>query len=245
MVGLLPMIASVAVESSQIDRLPAFKARMNWFLKHRPDLAEGFAWLSEYSHRPATVFSLVNPSRLKRLLEKMLSEDEFLSTYGIRSISKIYDETPFRLDLGGQSFQLKFQPAESDSRMFGGNSNWRGPIWFPVNFLLIESLQRQAFFLGEDWKIEFPTGSGQQKSLDDVAFDISKRLVSIFLPNEFGHRPVHEDPRYATDPKWKDLILFFEYFHSENGRGVGASHQTGWTALVAKLIDQLGNHQRF
>jgi Glycosyl hydrolase family 63 C-terminal domain len=240
MVGLLPVIACVAVDATDLDKLEGFKARMNWFLEHRPDLASGFAHTSEFEHHTVRVFSLVDPRRLKRILSRMLDEQEFFSPYGVRALSKAYAHSPFEMALDGQTYHVKYTPAESETRLFGGNSNWRGPVWFPVNYLLIEALQRHGYFLGKDWKVECPTGSGRSLSLDEVASEISRRLVSIFVPDETGRRPVHEDARYACDPIWKDLLLFFEYFHGDNGRGVGASHQTGWTAVVAKLIDQLG-----
>ena len=239
-VGLLPVIACVAVDAADLDKLDGFKARMNWFLEHRPDLASGFAWTSEFEGRTARVFSLVDPPRLKRILSRMLDENEFLSPYGIRALSKAYERSPFEMALDERAYRVKYAPAESETRLFGGNSNWRGPVWFPVNYLLIEALQRHGYFLGEDWKVECPTGSGRLLSLDEVAGEISQRLVSIFVPGKAGKRPVHEDARYASDPLWKNLLLFFEYFDGDNGRGVGASHQTGWTAIVAKLIDQLG-----
>ncbi len=240
MVGLLPVIACVAVDAVDLDKLTGFKARMDWFVEHRPDLASGFAHTIGPANHPVRVFSLVDPQRLRRILARMLDEHEFLSLHGIRALSKAYAQAPFEMALDGQRYCVQYAPGESETRLFGGNSNWRGPVWFPVNYLLIEALQRHGYFLGEDWKVEFPTGSGRTKSLLEVSGEISRRLVSIFEPDETGRRPVHEDLRYANDPLWKDLLLFFEYFHGDNGRGVGASHQTGWTALVGKLIDQLG-----
>ena len=240
MVGLLPITACVALDQESLDRLPRFRARMDWFIKHRPELASGFAWVQGFGEKPVRVFSLVTPARLTRILTRLLDENEFLSPFGVRALSKVYDEHPFVMTMNGHEFTVNYCPAESNTGLFGGNSNWRGPVWFPVNYLLIEALQRHGYFLGEDWKVECPTGSGQHLSLLEVAAELSRRSVSLFMPNESGKRPVHEDPRYATDPLWKDLVLFFEYFHSETGRGVGASHQTGWTSVVAKLIDQLG-----
>jgi hypothetical protein len=186
------------------------------------------------------VFSLVDPPRLKRILSRMLDEGEFLSAHGIRALSRSYAGAPFTMTLDQSVHEVRYAPAESDSHLFGGNSNWRGPVWFPVNYLLLEALQRHGYFLGPDWKVEHPTGSGRFLSLEEVALDIARRLLSIFVPDAAGKRPVHVDPRYASDPLWSDKILFYEYFHGDNGRGVGASHQTGWTALVAKLVDQLG-----
>jgi hypothetical protein len=243
MVGLLPVIACVAVDATDLDKLQGFKARMTWFLEHRPDLASAFAHTSGLDNHPVRMFSLVNPERLKRVLARMLDEKEFLSPYGIRALSKAYEQSPFEIALDGQSYQVRYTPGESETRLFGGNSNWRGPVWFPVNYLLIEALQRHDYFLGPAWKVECPTGGGESMSLNDVAGEISRRLVSIFVPDENGRRPVHEDARYANDPLWKDLLLFFEYFHGDNGRGVGASHQTGWTALVVDLIATLARNR--
>jgi hypothetical protein len=240
MVGLLPVIACVAIDAADLDKLEGFKARMNWFVEHRPDLAAGFAWQGQFENRSTRVFSLVDPARLRRILSRMLNEKEFLSPYGIRALSKSYEDSPFQMVLDSKTYRVKYAPGESETQLFGGNSNWRGPVWFPVNYLLIEALQRHGYFLGADWKVECPVGSGQLFSLDEVSRELSHRLVSIFLPDANGKRPVHEDVRYASDPLWKDLLLFFEYFHGDNGRGVGANHQTGWTAVVAKLIDQLG-----
>jgi hypothetical protein len=240
MVGLLPIIACVAVDTRDYLKLPAFKKRMSWFLENRPEIAADFAWHSRYKSTNVHVFSLVDPDRLRRVLTRMLDENEFLSAYGIRALSKHYADQPFVFELDGMRGAVSYEPGESATRLFGGNSNWRGPIWFPVNYLLIEALQRHGYFLGDEWKIECPTGSGRWLTLMEVAREIEERLVALFLPDAQGRRPVHQDERYAADPLWKDLILFHEYFHGDTGRGVGASHQTGWTALVAKLIDQLG-----
>lgn len=240
LVGLLPLIACIAVDAEDLDKLDGFKQRMNWFLEHRPELTAGFAWEYAFEKRPIRVFSLVDAERLQRVLSRMLSEQEFLSPYGIRALSKCYAQTPFQMQLDGQHYEVRYTPGESASRLFGGNSNWRGPVWFPVNYLLVEALQRHGYFLGQAWQVEYPSGSGQWLSLDEVSKQLSHRLVSLFLPDATGKRPIHGDARYAEDPLWRDLILFYEYFHGDSGRGLGASHQTGWTAIVAKLIDQLG-----
>jgi hypothetical protein len=239
LVGLLPIVASIVVSSDDLRRLPAFDRRMQWFIRHRPELVADFTWWSHTEERPLQVLSLVNPQRLRRVLSRMFDEREFLAPFGIRALSRVYEQQPFTMQLDGQSYTVRYTPAESDSHLFGGNSNWRGPVWFPANYLLIEALQRHGVVLGEDWKIEYPTGSGRHSSLEEVAHDLSRRLISIFAADANGRRPVHDDTRYASDPLWRDLLLFYEYFHPETGRGVGASHQTGWTALVAKMIDQL------
>jgi hypothetical protein len=240
MVGLLPIIACVAIDTVDYHKLSGFRRRMDWFLENRPEIAANFTWHTQYKNDSVHVFSLVEPDRLRRVLGRMLDEREFLSAYGIRSLSGHYRTQPFEFSLGGQQYSVSYEAAESTTRLFGGNSNWRGPIWFPVNYLLIEALQRHGYFLGESWKIEFPTGSGQLMSLQEIADELERRLIKLFLPDARGKRPVHVDERYANDPLWKDLLLFYEYFDSDNGRGAGASHQTGWSALVAKLIDQQG-----
>jgi hypothetical protein len=180
---------------------------------------------------------MVNQDQLLRILKRMLDEREFLSPYGLRALSKAHKETPYVVDLGGNEYSVDYEPGESNTGTFGGNSNWRGPVWFPVNFLLIEALKRYNRFYGDDLQVEYPTGSGQKKSLGEIADDLSRRLVALFLDDEEGRRPVFGDTElFQTDPDWHDLIPFFEYFHGENGRGLGAAHQTGWTALVANLI---------
>jgi hypothetical protein len=187
------------------------------------------------------LLSIVGEDKLRRVLKFMLDEAEFLSPYGIRSLSAVYREHPFVLPLNGNQHQVSYEPAESSSRMFGGNSNWRGPVWFPVNFLLIESLQKFHHYFGESFTVEFPTGSGRQLTLWQVAGELSRRLTHIFLHENNGSRPVHGSiPAYRDDPHWRDLVLFYEYFHGDDGSGVGASHQTGWTGLVAKLMQQSG-----
>ncbi len=173
----------------------------------------------------------------------MLDENEFLSPYGIRSVSKYHQYHPYCLKLAGEEYQIDYEPAESSNAIFGGNSNWRGPIWFPINYLIIESLQKFHYYLGDDFKVDFPTGSGKEMNLWEVAQELSKRLTLIFLKDDSGKRPVYGDlEKFQTDPNWRDLILFHEYFHGDNGAGLGANHQTGWTGLVAKLIQQCGEY---
>jgi hypothetical protein len=183
--------------------------------------------------------------RLKRMLSYILDENEFLSPHGIRSLSRIHEKQPFVFNTNGQEHRVAYVPGDSDSWMFGGNSNWRGPVWFPLNYLLIEALERYHEFYGDSFKVECPTGSGTLMNLAEVAQEIMRRQVSLFLPNEQGDRPCHGgDKRYRDDPHWKDLILFYEYFHGETGRGLGASHQTGWTALAAKLVQKLNRYEQ-
>jgi hypothetical protein len=185
------------------------------------------------------LLSIVDQERLVRVLRVMLDEREFLSPYGIRSLSRAHLERPYVLGINGTEHRVDYEPAESSTGLFGGNSNWRGPIWFPVNYLIIESLQKFHHYLGDDFKVECPTGSGKMMTLWEVAGELSRRLTRVFLPDEQGRRPVYGGTeKFQTDPHWRDLLLFFEYFHGDNGAGVGASHQTGWTALVAKLIQQ-------
>ena len=190
------------------------------------------------------LLALVNRDRLRRILQYMLSEAEFLSDYGVRALSRYHKNNPFSIQLDGNTFTVGYEPAESTSGMFGGNSNWRGPVWFPVNFLLIESLQKFDFYFGDDFKVEFPTGSGKMLTLWEVSQELSHRLANIFLRNEDGTRAVYGAlEKFQADENWRDYILFYEYFHGDNGAGLGASHQTGWTGLIAKLIQQLGEYQ--
>jgi hypothetical protein len=187
------------------------------------------------------LLSIVDRSQLRRVLQVMLDEREFLSPFGIRAVSRTHHERPYSLSLGGGEHGVSYEPGESTTGLFGGNSNWRGPIWFPVNFLIVESLQRFHHYLGPEFTVECPTGSGVFMTLAEVADEISRRLTGTFLRGRDGRRPVHgTHEQFQGDPHWRDLILFYEYFHGDNGRGVGASHQTGWTGLVAKLIQQIG-----
>ena len=187
------------------------------------------------------LLSILNRKRLTRVLRSMLDENEFLSDYGIRSLSKYHRDHPYRVDVKGRVHMIDYQPAESKGGLFGGNSNWRGPVWFPINYLLIESLQRFHYYYGESFQIECPTGSGHMMSLNDVATELSRRLIRLFVRDANGNRPIYGDQRMFQDnPDWRDLLLFNEYFHGDNGAGLGAGHQTGWTGLVAKLIQQSG-----
>jgi hypothetical protein len=240
MVGLIPLYAVEVIEPELLDRLPAFKRRLEWFLKYRPDLANLISHWEVEGKGHRRLLSLVRGHRMKRLLLRMLDESEFLSDYGIRALSKVHEEQPFRFHCEGQEHVVRYTPAESETHLFGGNSNWRGPIWFPVNFLLIESLQRFHHYYGDDFLVEYPTGSGRKLTLLAIADEISKRLIRLFTRDANGNRPVLQQHPKFRDPHFRDNILFFEYFHGDNGRGVGACHQTGWTGLVAKLIQPRG-----
>ncbi len=239
MVGLIPLFAVETFEAERISRFPAFSRRLDWFIDHRPDLTDACACMRTPGVNGRRLFSVVNPERLRRVLQRMLDESKFLSPYGIRSVSQIHREQPYALQLDGMSYQVKYEPSESSTGLFGGNSNWRGPIWFPLNYLLIESLQKFHHYLGDGFKVECPTGSGRYATLAEVATDLSRRLIKIFLRDASGRRPVFgTNDKLQKDPHFSDLLLFYEYFHGDDGSGVGASHQTGWTALVAKLIQQ-------
>jgi hypothetical protein len=220
---------------------------MEWFIQNRPDLTDNIAAMNKPGHGERLLLSTCNGRQLRSVLQYMLDEREFLSDYGIRALSKVHapDRHPYVLPLDGHEHRVEYQPAESDSGLFGGNSNWRGPIWFPMNFLIIESLQRFHHYLGPEFKVECPTGSGQMMTLNEVAANLSCRLSRIYLRDDKGHRPVSgSEEIFQNDPHWKDLLLFYEYFHGDNGTGIGASHQTGWTALVAKLLAQSGEDHR-
>ena len=241
MVGLIPLFACETLDSEIVDRLPGFKRRMQWFIENRPELSENIETETTGDLHVRRFLSLVNRKRLRQVLHYMLDENEFLSPYGIRALSRFHHEHPYILSVNGAQHRVDYEPAESSSGLFGGNSNWRGPIWFPVNFLLIESLQKFHFYLGDSFKVECPTGSGKMMTLWEVAGEISRRLTRIFLRGPDGRRPVFGGTeKFQNDPYWRDLVPFHEYFHGDNGAGIGASHQTGWTAVVAKLIQQSG-----
>lgn len=250
LVGLVPLFAVETLEPETLEQLPGFKQRMEWFINNRPDLRQNVACMESPGIGAKRLLAICykppgggeQQNKLRRILERMLDENEFLSPYGIRSVSKYHQDHPYCLKLDGEEYNIDYEPAESTNAMFGGNSNWRGPIWFPINYLIIESLQKFHYYLGDDFKIDFPTGSGNKMNLWEVAQELSKRLIKIFL-QESGKRPVYGDlEKFQTDPDWRDLILFHEYFHGDNGAGLGANHQTGWTGLVAKLIQQCGEY---
>jgi hypothetical protein len=243
MVGLLPLIACEVLEQDTIERLPGFAKRMNWFLEHRSDLARHIAYMEssgvEGRGPGRRLLAIPSRERLERVLRVLLDEREFLSPHGIRSLSAVYRERPYLLTLDGVAHEVRYAPAESRTGLFGGNSNWRGPVWFPVNYLLIEALERYHHFYGDGFKVECPAGSGSFMTLRETAAELSVRLARLFMPDQNGRRPCHGDERrYAEDPHWRDLALFYEYFHGDSGRGVGASHQTGWTALAVRCIEE-------
>ena len=241
MVGLIPLFAVETLEPEIIDRLPGFKRRMQWFMDNHADVPAHIESSERSARGVRRLLSLVSRKQLTRVLAKMLDESEFFSPYGVRALSRYHLDHPYEVSVNGQVNRVKYEPAESTTGLFGGNSNWRGPIWLPVNYLLIESLQKFHHYFGEDFKVECPTNSGRECDLWQVAAEISRRLVRIFLRGEDGRRPVAGGTEvFQNDPHWKDLILFYEYFHGDNGAGIGASHQTGWTGLVAKLIQQSG-----
>ena len=243
LVGLIPLFAVETIEDKWLDKFPDFKKRTEWFLKHRPDLTEDICCLQEEGREKRRLLAIVTRDKLKSVLKYMLDETEFLSDFGIRSLSKVYLENPYEIELGGQKYDVKYEPGESLSGMFGGNSNWRGPVWFPMNFLLIESLQKFDYYYGREFTIEFPTGSGNEMDLWQISQELEKRLCRIFQKDENGRRAVNGNiEKFQIDENWRDNILFYEYFHGETGCGLGANHQTGWTGLIAKLLQQLGEY---
>jgi hypothetical protein len=249
MVGLLPLCATTVIEKWQREHVPRALALMSKRLRRMPELLEtmhpigpGHLGVAERG-----IIALLNPERLRRILTKMLDENEFLGPYGIRSLSKFHERNPYIFHTGGQEYRVDYLPAESNTGMFGGNSNWRGPIWMPVNALIIRALLNFYLYYGDNFKIECPTGSGKLMNLFEVSKEISERLTRTFLRDpstgsgQAGRRPVYGGTeKFQTDPHWRDHILFYEYFHGDNGAGLGASHQTGWTGLVAKMIQLFG-----
>ena len=243
MVGLLPLCATTVVEKWQRERVPLAVAAIQDRLRRIPELRETIhpTGPGHFGVAERGVLALVNPERLRRILTKMLDENEFLSPYGIRSLSKFHETHPYVFNVGGQEYRVDYLPAESNTGMFGGNSNWRGPIWMPVNALILRALQNFYLYYGDNFKIECPTGSGKMMNLFEVSKEIADRLARIFTCDEHGRRPVYGGTeKFQSDPHWRDHILFYEYFHGDNGAGLGASHQTGWTGLVAKMIQLYG-----
>ncbi|HWB54023.1 MAG TPA: hypothetical protein VG722_07515, partial [Tepidisphaeraceae bacterium] len=240
MVGLIPLMACAVLEESKIQSLKGFVKRTRWFLEHRPDLARHISYMEPSADPAHSLHLLAIPSkeRLIRVLKYVLDENEFLSPHGVRSLSRYYKDRPYVFDWQSAEYTIQYMPAESSIGMFGGNSNWRGPVWMPVNYLLIEALERYHHFYGEDFKVECPTGSGVWMNLREVAGELSRRLTSLFLPDKTGQRAFTRGLKQFDNPDWNDLVLFFEYFDGDTGRGVGASHQTGWTALVTRLIEK-------
>jgi len=249
MVGLIPLLTVDVLYDDKIEKLPGFSRRMNWFLNHRKDLSGFMTYMerkdSTQTGRVNRLLAIPTRNRLSRLLRFLLDEDEFLSPYGIRSLSKYHQDHPFEYELDGEQLRVAYLPGESDSGMFGGNSNWRGPIWFPLNYLLIEALERYHEFYGDYLRVECPARSGQYMNLQQVANEIRRRLSKLFLADEAGDRPCYaRGERFVNDPHWRDLVLFYEYFHADTGRGLGASHQTGWTALIAPIIAALAKDRQ-
>jgi hypothetical protein len=241
MVGLIPLFAVETIEPEILERLPDFKRRLDWFIAHRPDLTDSVACMKTPGRGERRLLSVVTGHRLQRVLAYMLDEQEFLSPYGIRALSRHHRDHPYVLPVDGRQHRVDYEPGESETGLFGGNSNWRGPVWFPPNYLLVESLQKFHHYFGDGFTVEHPTGSGRFVTLASVAEDLSRRLSRIFLRDHAGRRPVFGDvERFQHDPHWRDYVPFYEYFHGDTGHGVGASHQTGWTALVAKLLQQNG-----
>ncbi len=237
MVGLIPLFGVLTIEDKQLSALTGFKRRLEWFIDNRPDLVRHCANMRRLGQEDRRLLSIVSRKRLLRVLRVMLDEAEFLSEYGIRSLSRRHREQPYVFEWSGVVYRVDYEPAESPSGLFGGNSNWRGPIWFPVNYLLIEALEEFHRYFGQTLTVEFPTGSGVQKTLQDVAHELSERLVSIFVRNAKGRRPCYgNETRFQIDPQFRDRMFFHEYFNGDDGTGLGASHQTGWTGLVANLI---------
>jgi hypothetical protein len=236
-VGLIPLFAVEPIREDLFDNLPEFKKRLDFFLKEKPKLAALVSSWIQPGYDKRRLFSLLRGHRMKSVLHRMLNSDEFLSDFGIRSLSKYHEKHPYAMKINGDTLSIKYTPGESDTRMFGGNSNWRGPIWFPINHLIIESLKKFDYYYGGDFSIEYPTGSGNFMTMDMIAKELSLRCIRIFTKDKNGHRPVFgANKKFQEDPHFKDYILFYEYFHGDSGKGLGASHQTGWTALVAEMI---------
>ncbi|WMJ75582.1 glucosidase [Cytophagaceae bacterium ABcell3] len=244
MVGLIPLYAVQTINPEMLEKLPDFKRRLEWVIENRPDLSRLISSWYEHGKGETRLLSLVNETRLRKVLTRMLDEDEFLSDFGIRALSKYHKKHPYQFHINGEVLSVSYLPSESDSTLFGGNSNWRGPVWFPVNFMIIEALKEYYRFYGNDFLIEFPTGSGKKLNLEEVAFAISRRLINIFCKDAKGKRPVFGgNALMQTNPLFNDHVLFYEYFHGDIGAGIGASHQTGWTGLVADLISDCCNNR--
>lgn len=237
MVGLIPLFAVEVLEPELINHAPEFEKRLKWFLKNKPQMSKLVSRWYERGSGETRLLSLLRGHRMKKLLKRMLDETEFLSDFGVRALSKYHEENPYTLDFNGKKFVVKYNPAESDTYLFGGNSNWRGPVWFPVNFLIIESLQRFHHYYGDEFKVECPTNSGKYLTIKEIADELSNRISKLFLKDSEGRRPIYgNNNKFQDDPNFKDYLLFYEYFHGDNGSGLGASHQTGWTGLIAKIL---------
>lgn len=240
MVGLIPLFAVTTLEPALLAKFPAFNRRVQWFLDMRPDLTMNVASMQAPGMEQRLLLSAVGKDRLHRIMSRMLNEDEFLSPYGVRSVSRYHAHAPFMINLGGEWFSIDYEPAESTSGSFGGNSNWRGPVWFPLNYLLIEALQKFNYYHGDGFQTDLPSQNGMAMNLGNVAASLEMRMLKVFLPDEHGNRPCNGgNSRANHDPYWKDLVYFNEYFHGDSGKGLGANHQTGWTGVIAKVIQQL------
>jgi hypothetical protein len=247
MVGVLPLIAVEVLDEEQFEHLEGFKRRLSWFLANRTDVTRDIACMRprEREGRSRRLLAIPTRERLERMLRYLLDETEFLAPHGLRSVSRVHRDRPYRFDVMGTAYSVDYVPAEGNTGLFGGNSNWRGPIWFPVNFLVLEALERYHHFYGDELQVECPVGSGRMLTLQEVALEIEGRLAGLFLADRGGRRPCHGDePRYAGDPHWKDLVLFHEYFDGDNGRGVGATHQTGWTALAVRCVEDIARRRQ-
>jgi hypothetical protein len=239
-VGVIPLFAVEFIEDGRLDKLPGFAKRTRWFLEHRKDLAQHISYMTQGGTDPGRrLLAIPTRERMERVLRYVFDEKEFLSPYGIRSLSRAYLENPFTINIHGETHRVEYEPGESHTGLFGGNSNWRGPVWFPINYVLIEALQRYHLFYGDTFTMEFPTGSGRRMNLDQIAKELARRLISLFTPDGQGRRPaLAANSKFADDSHWQNLLWFHEYFHGETGQGLGADHQTGWTALVARLIEE-------
>ena len=237
MVGLLPLCAATVIDSDALKRVPSLRQRTQAFIKRNPELCANIAPLDRLGLDDRILLSVFNEDKLRRVLTKLLDENEFLSPYGIRALSRHHEQQPYTFDVHGQRYEVRYLPAESDNGMFGGNSNWRGPIWMPVNMLIVRAILHLYAYYGDDFRVECPTGSGQMMTLYEIGREIAQRLGSIFVRDSSGRRAVYGGAaKFQEDPHWRDYILFYEFFHADNGAGLGASHQTGWTGLVARLI---------
>jgi hypothetical protein len=239
-VGIIPLFAVEFIEEGRLKKLPGFAKRTRWFLEHRKDLAGQISYMAGDGTDPGRrLLAIPTRKRLERVLRYAFDEAEFLSPHGVRSLSRAYADHPYSVAIGGENFRVEYEPAESRTWLFGGNSNWRGPVWMPINYLLIEALQRYHLFFGDTLMMEFPTGSGRKMNLEQIAGELARRLISLFTPDKEGRRPaLAADSRFANDTHWRELIWFHEYFNGDTGCGLGANHQTGWTALVARLIEE-------
>ncbi|MGH7997551.1 MAG: MGH1-like glycoside hydrolase domain-containing protein [Opitutaceae bacterium] len=239
-VGTIPLLATEIIEDRRMERLPGFAKRTRWFLKNRADLTAHISYLSTDGQDPGRrLLAIPSKERLRRMLAYLFDEKEFLSAFGIRSLSRHYAAEPYTLHFDSQQYRIDYEPGESTTGLFGGNSNWRGPVWFPVNYLIIEALERYHYFFGDRFTIEFPTGSGRPHTLQQIACELARRLATLFLPDAAGRRPaLAGEPRFASDPHWRDCLWFHEYFHGDSGRGLGANHQTGWTSLIIRILEE-------